>query len=122
MTPSRAQPIDQVVEPLRFVLRQAAGRLVEDDDPRAAADRRGDLHHLLLTDRQLAHQPPDVDLRAGRGQHLLRAPHHLAPRHERRRRRQRAEAEVFGDGQVVAERELLMDDADAGLEGGLRDR
>ena len=35
----------------RLDLTQAARRLVEDDDARAAADRGRDLHHLLLRDR-----------------------------------------------------------------------
>ena len=42
------QPRDQRIQRLGLVLRQAAGRLVEDDDPGAAADRGGDLQHLLL--------------------------------------------------------------------------
>src|SRR5215210_1886298 len=43
-----AQPADQPVERVRLVLRQAAGRLVEHDDPGTAPDRRGNLQHLLL--------------------------------------------------------------------------
>ena len=52
VTPRAAQPADQGVEPFGFRLRQAAGRLVEHDEPRAAPDRRGDLQHLLLADAQ----------------------------------------------------------------------
>ena len=69
---------DELVEFFGLVLRQAARRLVEDDDPRAAADGRRDLDHLLLPDRQLADRAADVDLGAGRGQSFFRAPPHLA--------------------------------------------
>ena len=49
-----AQAAHERVQPIGLVLRQAAGRLVEDDHARAAADGGGDLHHLLLAERQLA--------------------------------------------------------------------
>ena len=78
-----AQPADQLVEPIGFVLRQAARRLVEDDDPRAVCDRRRDLQHLLLADRSASPtaRSTSIDGR-DRGQHLRRAAPHLAQRDE----------------------------------------
>ncbi len=111
-----AQPDDQLVEPIGFVLREAARRLVEDDDPRAVCDRARDLQHLLLADRELADRTVDVDRWSDRGQHLRRTAPHLAQRDETGGVRERSEAEVFGDGQVLAERELLMHHAHAGRE------
>ena len=115
-----AQPHDQLVQPVGLVLRQAARRLVEDDDAGAAADRRRDLHHLLLADGQLADDSMDVDVGADGREHLARRLAHPGATTNVRRRGQRAETEVLGDRQVLAERELLMDDADAGGERLLR--
>ena len=110
-----AQPSDQLVQLLRLVLREAARRLVEDDDARAASDRGGDLEHLLLAGAQLVDLPVHVDRGAdGRRASRRRAGASRARDRNGPRRGQRAEAEVFGDGQVLAERELLVDDRDTG--------
>ena len=52
---SRSRPMI-VYKTLGFVLRQAARRLVEDDQPRPLPDRRRDLEHLLLADGQRRHR------------------------------------------------------------------
>ena len=113
VTLARAQAIEQRVEMFGLVLGQAAGRLVEDDHARAAADRGGDLHHLLLGDRQLTDQAPHVDGRLDRGQQRAGALLHLARETNDPAPGQIAEAEVLGDRQVLAERQLLVDDADS---------
>ena len=110
------EALDQLEQPLRFRLTEAARRFVEHDDARAAADRRGDLHHLTLPDRQLAERLPDVHPRAGLRQQRFGAPPHLVAIDDARARRQRGEAEVLGNRQVVAERELLVHHPHAGGE------
>ena len=73
---------DQLVQSFGFELAQAARRLVEDDDAGAAADGHGDLNDLLLRDRQLAEPARDIQVRADRREHLLRASGDGAPVHE----------------------------------------
>ena len=111
-----AQPADKRIQTLGFVLRQAARRLIEDDEARALADRRRDLQHLLLTDGQRANRARHVERGVDRRQHRFRAASHLAPGNKTSRRRQAAQAEILGDRQVLAERELLVDHRDARLE------
>ena len=120
VTPCSRSRTIKSYKPVGFVLRQAARRLVEDDDAGAAADRRRDLHHLLLPDGELADDLVDVDVGAGDREHLPRLARHLGARDERVPRGQRPETEVLRHREVVAERELLMDDADAGGERLLR--
>ena len=91
-----AQPADDRVEPLGFVLRETARRLVEDDQSRSLPDRRRDLEHLLLAHRQRTHGSGDVEPGIDRRQHRLRAAAHLALRDKAARRRQAPEAEVLG--------------------------
>src|SRR5262245_2741566 len=110
---SIAEPADELVESLGFMLRQAARRLIKDDDPGTGADGGRDLQHLLLAGRELADAAADVNLRADDGQHRLGLLPHRAPVEESARSRKRAEAEVLGNRQVLAERKLLVDHADA---------
>ena len=118
VTPCAAQPRDQRVEPLGLVLRQAARRLVEDDDARAAADRRGDLHASAAgrwsARRRAGRTSMSAPIAASISRALARASR--ARETKRPRARQRPEAEVLGDRQVLAERQLLVDHADAGGE------
>ena len=44
---------DDLEQPFGLGERQARGRLVHDDDARVERERLGDLHHLLLGDRQV---------------------------------------------------------------------
>jgi hypothetical protein len=111
------QPSDQRVEPIGLVLRQAARRLVEDDQLCALPDRRRDLQHLLLADGQVRNGALDVERNADLDQHCGRAPAHLGAREESASRRQRPEAKVLGDRQVLAERQFLVDHRHAGGEG-----
>ena len=62
----------------------------------------------------------DVDVGAGDREHLPRLARHPGARDEGVPRGQRPETEVLRHREVVAERELLMDDADAGGERLLR--
>ncbi len=114
------QPLDQFKQVLGFRLRQAARRLVENQDARAMRHRGGDLDKLLLADGQLADQPGRIDLRLDGAKIFPRPTPHFAAGDECRARRQLAEAEVLGDRQVFTERKFLVDDADARGHRGAR--
>ena len=112
-----AQPADERVQTLGFVLRQAARRLIEDDKARALPDRRRDLQHLLLTDGQRTPTARVTSSAASIGASIASARRCISrletkPRDDG----QAAKAEVLGDRQVLAERELLVDHRDARLE------
>ena len=109
----RLQLGDQLVQPIGVVLIETARRLVEDDDLRSLADGRGDLRELLFGGRERAHRPSGIDRRADGGKELARPDLTGRSIDHRAMPRQRAEAEILGDGQVLAERELLMDHRDA---------
>ncbi len=108
------EPDDQVEQVLRVALVQGCGRLVEDQQPDRLVQRLGDLDELLLADADV------LDLRAGVvaqadavqqfGRLLLR----LAPVDDAAAVQFAAEEDVLGDGQLGDERELLVDDRDAG--------
>ena len=66
--------------------------------------RRGDLDELLLADGQFADQPRRIDLCLDRGELFPGPAQHFAAGNERRARRECAQAEVFRDRQVLAER------------------
>ena len=78
VTPRSLSRPDDRVEPLGLVLRQAARRLVEHDQPRALPDGGRDLQHLLLADGQRRRRPRDVERDVDRREHRLRASPHLA--------------------------------------------
>ena len=110
---SIAKTADELIQLFRFMLRQAARRLVKNDDLRSGADRGRDLQHLLLTGGELADSALDVDVSLDRAKHRLGLAPHSALIEESARRRKRSEAKVLGDGQVLAERKLLVDHANA---------
>src|SRR5438045_4975468 len=95
---------------------QAARRLVEHDDARAAADRGGDLYDLLLRDGQLAEPATDVQARVDLGEHGGGTTDHLFAHDEPASRRQGAEAKIFRDRKIIAERQFLVHHADTGRE------
>ncbi len=84
---------------------------------RAAAKSRGDLHHLLLPGRQVTHETIDVQVRVDRREHGACLIAHARLGHEARAARHATERQVLGDGQVLAERELLVHHRDAGPKG-----
>jgi hypothetical protein len=94
-------------------LAETARRLVEHDDPCAAADRGGDLHHLALADRQLSELARHVELRPRLRQHRLRAAPHCVTVDDAASRRQIGKREILRHAEVVAERQLLVHHADA---------
>ena len=96
---------------------ERGGRLVENEH---AHMRRGrgarDLHHLTMADRKILDRAVDLDAIAGEDEveRCARAvPVGAAPARQRSREIGRFEKEILGDRQIAAERQLLMDDADA---------
>ena len=73
---SLAQPRDQRKEPFGFRRRQAAGRLIEDDEPRAATDGFRNLKQLLFADAQRPDGPVEIDRGADLAETFGRQPAH----------------------------------------------
>ena len=111
--PSRLE-LAQVVEELVDLLRhQHRGRLVEDQDPRAAVEDLEDLDPLPVADAEVLDQRVRVDVQAVRRRQISR----ICARGAGRRCRasfSRAEDDVLEDGEVVGEHEVLVHHADAG--------
>jgi len=98
---------------LGFLARQYGRRLVHEHDARPAADRLGDLDHLLVGYGKRADQRIFVDPRAELVEHTARlGPHVLAVEHAETGDLA-AKEQAFGDGQVVGEVEFLVDEHDA---------
>ena len=109
--------------PLGLARRQRRGRLVEDEDARAAHQRLRDLHTLLLADRESADQAIWIEIEMIVAADLREA---LG----RSRARQAAVRAGLSDQQVLKHRvarhelEMLMHHADAEIQrvGGVADR
>ena len=91
------------------------GRLIHDEHPRVGGERLGDLDHLLLGDRQVPdhHVRVDVDVQASEDRPRL--PLHLPLGEHARFGALASEEDVFGDRQVLAHVQLLVDDRHAHL-------
>ena len=107
------EPRKQRVQPIGFGLTEAAGGLVEHDDACAATDGRRDLHHLSIADGELTQPAAHVEHRARFGEQRRRTSFHRPKVHEPAPARNVGQAEVLGDGHVLAERQLLMHHGDA---------
>ena len=68
---ARLQVGDDAEQALDFALGQRGGRLVHHDDPRISREGAGDLHHLLLADREVADRHHRVEVEVEVLQHLL---------------------------------------------------
>ena len=105
---------EQVVDLLRG---EHGRRLVQDDQAGAAVQRLDDLHALLLSDREL----PDVGLRVHlqpvRLGQLRDAGGDLLEVQQRLARRTQPQRHILRHGQGRHEHEMLVDHADAGLDG-----
>jgi hypothetical protein len=95
-----------------FSIGQAAGRLVECDDARAAGKCFRDFDHLPLGERQRPSfvlgfaSPTKVELLAGGGQKL-------APVYEAHALREVAQKKIFRDRHLGNEMQLLVNDSDS---------
>ena len=107
----------QLKQMLAFVRGERTGRFVHDDDPRAGADRGGNLNNLFLASRELANRLVNVEVSLDFAQHGAGALAHLRAVHPASAAGQVAEAEILGDGEVWTEGEFLMDHGDAELAG-----
>ena len=96
---------------------EAAGGFVEGDDLGAAAERLGDFHHLPLADRQVRELQVRVDVLAEAAQLGGGLRVQLRAVDEAAAGGQVAEVDVFRDGHLGDEVQLLVDDRDAGRHG-----
>ena len=115
---ARAQARDEVEQPADLLRRQRRGRLVEQQHARAELERARDRHELALAAGQVAHRPAGRPGRRCRARASLGRLARHAPAVEQRDRpeppaRLAAQEDVRRDVEVVAEREVLVDDLDA---------
>ena len=110
-----AQPPDDVQQSAHVGVGEGGRRLVHDHHARVLRQRLGDFHALPIGDRQRRDFGVDVDMRAVEiVEQRARLRAHHAPVHAAERRARRvADEDVFGDGQLRKEQQLLIDDRDA---------
>jgi hypothetical protein len=94
--------------------REGGRRFVHQQHPRPLAERRGQLHHLLVGNREPAHLGPRVDLHAQRAEHFLRPGLHRASIQQPQRipRRGVPRVDVLRDVQVRKRQRLLVNQRD----------
>ncbi len=116
--PSDGQPAEDLEDLVGLLRGQHGGGLVEDEDPRVPIERLEDLDALLPADRQRTDLGLGVHLEPETAAELddtlvgL-----LAIEEERPGHRLVAEHDVLGDGQHRHQHEMLVDHADATLDG-----
>ena len=114
------QAADDGEEVLDLGAAERAGRLVHHDEARLHGERAGDLHHLLLGDRKIAHQRARAALEADALAQRFRLLFQLAVADEEARARLAADEHILRHRHVGGEGEFLVDGDDAGLLGLLR--
>ena len=107
------QPADEPEELRRFLAGQIGGRLVENQELRAAHRRARRRDQLLLADRQLAEQRGGRQVETEIVEHGLRHRLHLLLAHQAVLVDLVAEKQIGGDGQMRAEHDLLVHGIDA---------
>ncbi len=108
----RAQPADDLVQPLHLLRRQARGRLVEDDEVGVPGQRPEDLHLLLLGQRQPADDRAGLDVEPGVGHQLVEPVAQRAALDEPGALGLGTEEDVLGRGQPGDQGDLLGDEGD----------
>ncbi len=111
------QPDDQVEQVLRVVLVQGRGGLVEDEQLDVLVQRLRDLHELLLADADVLDLRVRVVTQADAGEQVLGTQLRGGPVDGAEAAGLVAEEQVLGDRELRDQRELLVDDHDAGLLG-----
>ena len=112
------QASQDLIDGLHVRRGQRRGRLVQDQEPRAAAERLGELDELAPGQRQVADRLSRIDVLAmDEGQQLLGAPTLEGAVDEAPPARGGGDADILLDGQVGDERQLLEDRDDAALHG-----
>ncbi len=116
-----AQPLDEVEHLGGLLDAECRGRLVEDDDLRLADERAGDGDDLPLAAGERGDRDADAGDADGQGvQQLLGALLHGDLVEDRALAQLVAEEEVGDDVEVVAQRQVLVDDGDAEFLGVVR--
>ena len=110
------QPADEGEQALDVRVRQAAGRLVQHDDARAARQRPRDLDELLRGGRADPRPAYRADVRMAELAERVdcRLPHRPASAIRPTANRLQSQTDVLHDRQVRRERQLLMNHRDAG--------
>ncbi len=110
----RADDPEQVLD---LAFRQRRGWLIHDQDVGIVRDGLGDLDHLPVGDREVAHFRFRIEGNVEALEQLPCAPSHLLMAHEAEGvQRLAADPDVLSDGHVIHQVELLMDHGDAVLE------
>ena len=107
------QVADDVKQSVQFFFGQRGRGLVHQDDPAVAAERLGDLHHLLAGHGQGPDLGPGVRIKADAVEQLLRLPVDLLPVDPLESLREPAGENVLRNGKLIHQIELLENDADA---------
>ena len=110
-----AQPPDDVQKSAHVSFGEGSRRLVHDHHARVLRQSLGDFHALPIGDRQRRDFGVDVDMRAVEvvEQRARIRAHHFPVHAAQRPARRVADEDVFGDGQLWKEQQLLIDDRDA---------
>ncbi len=109
-----AQLPDQLEKPLRLAVRERRCRLVHDEHAALAVQRPGDFHLLLLRDGQPAGGDTRIETRPEPGERLAGGALHRGAIHEAAWAGEfLAEKNVFGDGEVRGQADLLINQRDA---------
>ena len=112
-----AQPAEQLVT---FVRGQRRGGLVEENDAGGMHQRPGDLDELALRLAEALDGDQRIDVGGEQGEVRPRLLHHRRPVEKAGPERRIVDQDVLGDAQGRQQRELLVDDDDAGFERRLR--
>ena len=118
LTPGATQFLNRGKQPFGLALGERTRRLVHDDDARVLRQRLGDFDHLLLGERQRAHESgrwrnveaEALQVHLALGVHLaalVQQPQRAGPE------RLAPEEDVRGDIEIVQNVEFLVDEPDA---------
>ena len=118
--PARGERADGREQAVGLGRRQHRRRLVEDQDAGVAVERLQDLDPLPLADGEARDLDVEVDGEAGLAHHRLDLPPRRAGAAVEAEDRLGAEHDVVEAGEVLGEREMLVDHADAGGERRMR--
>ena len=119
--PGLGEPAEQEEDLLRLLWGQHRRRFVEDQDPCVPVEGLQDLDTLLLADRQAADLRVGVDVESEPGREVADPARRLPAIQEQGvRHRLVAQDDVLGHGQHRHEHEVLMDHADAVVDGVAR--
>ncbi len=111
------QAEDLLEQVIRLAAPEGRGRLVEDEEPRLERESLGDLDLLLGRDPQVAHERRRRDVEAESAQMFGRSALHGGSVDPAVSRRKTTDEDVFRDRKIGQEPHLLMNEADAPMQG-----